>query len=74
MGLPIQFREAGGKRKPVEQRKAMKQYLEFIKSSQRFYRAYIQRLSSCFGGIPELEAVAGKFHPDGRFMSTWISG
>lgn len=70
MVLPTQFREGGGKRKPVEQRKVMKQYLGFIKSSQRFYRAYIQRLASHFGGILELEAVAGKFHPDSRFVPT----
>ena len=74
MVLSVQFSESGGKRKPVEQRKAMKQYLEFIKSSQRFYRAYIQKLASRFGGITELEAVAGKFHPDGRLIFTSISG
>ena len=44
----------------------MKQYLEFIKSSQRYYRAYIQRLATSFGGILELEAVAHKFGLNSR--------
>ncbi|KAH8434630.1 uncharacterized protein LDX57_012272 [Aspergillus melleus] len=52
------------KKKPVERRKLEKHYLEFIKSSQRFYRGYIQQLSSHFGCIPELEKVARKFNFD----------
>ncbi|PLB51862.1 hypothetical protein P170DRAFT_91924 [Aspergillus steynii IBT 23096] len=52
------------KKKPVERRKLEKHYLEFIKSSQRFYRGYIQQLSSHFGSIPELEKVARKFNFD----------
>ena len=39
-----------------------KRYLDFIKSSQRFYRNYVQKLATRFGGIPELEAVAFKFN------------
>ncbi|KAI9782270.1 MAG: hypothetical protein M1835_004068 [Candelina submexicana] len=58
---PPQVREANGKKTPVEKRKTVKKYLEFIKSSQRFYRGYIQRLASHFGGIPELEQVAHRF-------------
>lgn len=42
----------------VALRQLVKFYLQFIKDSQRFYREYIRRLSSTFGGIPELEAVA----------------
>jgi len=38
----------------------MKNYLEFIKSSQRYYRGYIQSLELRFGGIPEIETVAHK--------------
>lgn len=57
-----QFREENGKKKPVEKRKLEKHYLDFIKSSQRFYRGYIQRLASHFGGLPELEKVAQKFN------------
>ncbi|KAI9818492.1 MAG: hypothetical protein M1827_000551 [Pycnora praestabilis] len=55
------FRGEEGTRKVVEQRKLKKHYLEFIKTSQRYYRGYIQRLSSSFGGIPELEEVAHAF-------------
>ncbi|KAL2001059.1 hypothetical protein VTN02DRAFT_2296 [Thermoascus thermophilus] len=60
--LLARFREENGKKKPVEKRKLEKHYLDFIKLSQRFYRGYIQQLSSHFGGIPELEKVAQKFN------------
>ncbi|KAI4289499.1 MAG: hypothetical protein L6R35_001234 [Caloplaca aegaea] len=55
------FRDLKGKKKPVEQRKTAKTYLDFIKSSQRFYRACVQDLGSRFSGIPELKAIAHKF-------------
>ncbi|KAJ5223601.1 hypothetical protein N7468_008143 [Penicillium chermesinum] len=55
------YREENAKRKPVEKRKLERHYLDFIKTSQRFYRGYIQHLSSHFGGIVELEKVARKF-------------
>lgn len=54
------FREAAGKRKAVEERKLVKHFLDFIKSGQRFYRGYIQRLASRFGGLQELDAVANR--------------
>ncbi|KAJ5182745.1 hypothetical protein N7492_000361 [Penicillium capsulatum] len=60
--LLSRYREENGKKKPVEKRKLEKHYLDFIKSSQRFYRGYIQHLSSHFGGIVELEKVARKFN------------
>jgi hypothetical protein len=50
----------------VEKRKLKKHYLDFIKSSQRFYRGYIQRLASHFGGLPEIDAVAKKCNLDGE--------
>lgn len=53
----------------VEKRKAVTHYLRFIKSSQRFYRGYIQRLATTYGGIRELEAVAQKFSPDSVFSN-----
>ncbi|KAL3476134.1 hypothetical protein BJX99DRAFT_228620 [Aspergillus californicus] len=63
--LLSRFRDdSGKKKKPVERRKLEKHYLEFIKSSQRFYRGYIQQLASHFGGVPELEKVARKFNFD----------
>ncbi|KAJ6110535.1 hypothetical protein N7486_002770 [Penicillium sp. IBT 16267x] len=55
-------KEENVKKKPVEKRKLEKHYLDFIKSSQRFYRGYIQHLSSRFAGILELEKVACKFN------------
>ncbi|KAJ5795086.1 hypothetical protein N7457_001685 [Penicillium paradoxum] len=58
----LRFREEHGKKKPVERRKLERHYLDFIKSSQRFYRGFIQHLSSRFGGIVELERVARKFN------------
>ncbi|KAL2814613.1 hypothetical protein BJX63DRAFT_431267 [Aspergillus granulosus] len=63
--LLARFREDNGKKKkPAERRKIEKHYLEFIKSSQRFYRGYIQQLASHFGGVLELEKVARKFSFD----------
>ncbi|EHY56849.1 hypothetical protein ABEF92_000487 [Exophiala dermatitidis] len=59
-----QFREGDGRKKPVERRKAEKLYLEFIKSSMRFYRGYIQRLASNFGGIDEIVELARRFNLD----------
>ncbi|PGH23413.1 hypothetical protein AJ80_02523 [Polytolypa hystricis UAMH7299] len=52
------FRDGNGKKRPVEKRKLEKHYLNFIQSSQRFYRGYIQHLLSQFEGIPGLEKVA----------------
>lgn len=54
------FRETAGKRKPVEERKLVKHFLDFIKSGQHFYRGYIQRLASRFDGVRELETVANR--------------
>jgi len=44
--------------KPVETRKFIKLYLEFLKDSQRHYRDYIQKLNARFGGIQDLERIA----------------
>ncbi|KAL1634054.1 hypothetical protein SLS58_010848 [Diplodia intermedia] len=53
-----------GKNKAVETRLVTKQYLEFIKASQRFYRQYILRLDRTFGGIPELRDIARTWKSD----------
>ena len=42
----------------MEYRKTAKRYLDFIKESQRFYRVYIKKLASSFGGVPQLDAIA----------------
>ncbi|KAL8989632.1 MAG: hypothetical protein Q9177_001524 [Variospora cf. flavescens] len=64
--LLMLFRDLKGKKKPVEQRKTAKTYLDFIKSSQRFYRGCVQDLGSRFSGIPELRAIAHKFTWDAK--------
>ncbi|KAK2774531.1 hypothetical protein FQN53_003651 [Emmonsiellopsis sp. PD_33] len=46
------------RKRPVEKRKLQNHYLTFIKSSQRFYRGFIQHLVSRFDCIPELEKLA----------------
>ncbi|KAK4545265.1 hypothetical protein LTR36_003445 [Oleoguttula mirabilis] len=51
--------------RPVETRHLIKLYLHFLKGSERFYRGYIHNLSTRFGGIPELEAVAQKVKSNG---------
>ncbi|KAK8152900.1 hypothetical protein BKA80DRAFT_314064 [Phyllosticta citrichinensis] len=53
-----------GRTKAVETRIVQKQYLEFIKSSQRFYRQYILYLDKAFGGTPELRELAKKWKSD----------
>ena len=60
-----QTRCRDGKKTPVEFRKTAKRYLDFIKASQRFYREYIQKLASTFGGIPQLDAIAHSLKVDG---------
>ncbi|KAL8693757.1 MAG: hypothetical protein Q9224_003695, partial [Gallowayella concinna] len=52
------LRGSKGKKRPVEQRKAAKVYTTFLKSAQRFYRGYIQKLASLPGGIREITAIA----------------
>lgn len=61
-----QFRDSTGKKRPVERRKLEKHYLVFIKTSQKYYRDYVQRLASHFGGMPELEKVARRFNFDSK--------
>ena len=48
----------------VEIRKLAKNYLQFIKGSQRFYRQYILNLDAQFDGIPELRKIAQKWKDD----------
>lgn len=56
----------------VEIRKFQKNYLQFIKASQRYYRQHILNLDAHFDGIPELRKIAHKWKDDG--MSTVIAG
>ena len=59
------FREGSAKKKHVERRKAHKQYTDFIKASQRFYRAYVERLTANFTNIPKVEAIARRLAKEG---------
>ncbi|KXL47312.1 hypothetical protein M433DRAFT_532297 [Acidomyces richmondensis BFW] len=49
----------------VQTRGLIKLYLKFLKDSERFYRGYIYRLHTQFGGIAELEAVAQRMSGPG---------
>lgn len=49
----------------VQTRGLTKLYLNFLKDSERFYRGYIYRLHTQFGGIAELEAVAQRMSSSG---------
>ena len=60
------FRKGDGKKKHVERRKAEKLFLDFIKSSMRFYRGFIQRLASHFKDVPEVFEIARKFSLDSK--------
>ena len=51
-------------KKPVERRKAEKLYLDFIKSSHKFYRGFIQRICSHFSGVGEIYDIARRMHLD----------
>lgn len=52
----------------VEARKTGKQYLAFIKASQRFYRQHILLLDAQVDGIPELRKVAQKLTDEGACL------
>ena len=45
-------------KKSVERRKLEKRYVDFIKTSQFFYKGYIQRLASHFAGMKGLRRIA----------------
>ncbi|RMZ86232.1 hypothetical protein DV737_g178, partial [Chaetothyriales sp. CBS 132003] len=57
------LREQSAKKKYVERRKADAIYEAFLKSSIRFYRAFIQRLAARFKDVPDLFNLAKGFGP-----------
>ena len=61
-----------GKHRVVEIRKLAKQYLDFIKSSQRFYRDYILQLDQRFGGIEELQKIAPMWKQQGMWSRLFL--
>ena len=52
----------------MEIRKFQKNYLQFIKASQRYYRQHILNLDAHFDGIPELRKIAHKWKDDGTLI------
>jgi hypothetical protein len=50
----------------VELRKFNRNYMHFIKGSQRFYRQYILNFDAQFDAIPELRKIAQKWKDDGE--------
>jgi hypothetical protein len=58
------------RKKSVERRKAEKLYLDFIKSSQRFYRGLIQRVASHYSGLDEINALAQKMNLETTTVDT----
>ncbi|KAF2222486.1 Est1 DNA/RNA binding domain-containing protein [Elsinoe ampelina] len=45
--------------KPVETRKFIKGYLEFLKDSRKWYRTFINLLTKTYGWMPGLEQITG---------------
>lgn len=60
----LELKKATEKR-VVEQRKLGAEYLKFIKSSQKFYRAFIGKLATAYGSIAALERVADRLGSSG---------
>lgn len=58
-----------GRKNAVEIRKETKVYLEFLKSSQKFYRNFISELDLYHGGIVELRNVAHQLEPQRIFSA-----
>ncbi|RFU35844.1 hypothetical protein B7463_g453, partial [Scytalidium lignicola] len=52
------YRTGDHKKHVVEKRKLEKRYADFIKTSQFFYKGYIQRLASHFSGMAGLRRIA----------------
>ncbi|RDW89348.1 hypothetical protein BP6252_01380 [Coleophoma cylindrospora] len=52
------------KKYAVERRKLEKRYADFIKTSQFFYKGYIQRLASHFTGLQDLRRIAHQLSLD----------
>ena len=53
----------------MEIRKSQKNYLQFIKASQRYYRQHVLNLDAHFDGIPELRKIAHKWKDDGTLTT-----
>ncbi|ESZ95008.1 hypothetical protein SBOR_4628 [Sclerotinia borealis F-4128] len=58
--LVAHYRSPEQKRRAVERRKLEKHYVDFLKTSQYFYKGYIQRVASHFGPLPALQRIANR--------------
>lgn len=58
------LRKGDAKNNTVERRRLEKHYVDFIKTSQFFYKGYIQRLASHFDGIEGLLRIAHRLSLD----------
>ncbi|TVY41931.1 Protein SMG7 [Lachnellula subtilissima] len=58
------YKQEDPKKHVVERRKLEKRYADFIKTSQFFYKGYIQRLASRFEGMKELRRIAHRLSLD----------
>jgi hypothetical protein len=58
--LLVEYRKGDQKKMVVEKRKFEKRYADFIKTSQFFYKGYIQRLASHFAGMKGLYRIANR--------------
>ncbi|TVY84902.1 Protein SMG7 [Lachnellula suecica] len=66
------YKQDDQKSKVVEQRKLQKRYIDFIKTSQFFYKGYIQRLASRFEGLAELHRIANRLQLDTKTVDQRI--
>jgi len=58
--LVAHYRSGDQKRRSTERRKLEKHYVDFLKTSQFFYKGYIQRLASHYGPLPALQRIANR--------------
>jgi hypothetical protein len=58
--LLAEYRKGDQKKMVVEKRKFEKRYADYIKTSQFFYKGYIQRLASHFAGMKGLHRIANR--------------
>jgi len=54
----------------VEKRKLEKRYVDYLKTTQYFYKGYIQRLASHFGGMKDLRRIAHRLQLEALSVDT----
>lgn len=67
------FKQDDQKKHVVERRKFEKRYADFIKTSQFFYKGYIQRLASHFEGMKELRRIAHRLSLDSKTVDQRVT-